>query len=105
MSKRYYVYKLIDDSNSDRLFQGIVTVPEQTNQISMNDFDARSMVADAVIRQLIKSRHRPFHSHMMFCELDGPDDPRIQKDGDQISFDWSSCSDPEELELTMRDEE
>jgi hypothetical protein len=41
---------------------------------------------------------------MMFCELDGPDDARIQKDGEQISFDWSSCT-PDELELTMRDEE
>ena len=104
MSQRYYVYRLIDDSNSDRLFQGVVAIPEQTNLITMNDHDAHTLVADAVIKQLIRSNHRPRHSHMEFCELNGPDDPRLVQDGETICFEWDSCK-PDELELTLRDED
>ena len=106
MSKRYYVYKLIDDSEGegDSLFHGQVEIPEQTNDQTMNDDDARAMVADAVIKQLIRSRHRPSFSHIEFCELTGPDDPRLQGEASGSAFDWQRCE-PEALELRLGEED
>ena len=104
MSKRYYVYKLIDNSNDTCLFQGQVEIPEQSNQQTMNDDDARSMVADAVIKQMIRSKHRPRFSHIEFCELCGPDDERLQQENGDLRFDWVRCS-ADELELKLSDED
>lgn len=107
MSKRYFVYKLIDNKDATCLFHGQVEISEQTNQQTMNDGDARAMVADAVIRQLIRSNHRPRHSHMEFCELSGPDDPRLHGVADGSDFDWQRCEPEEldELELKLKDED
>lgn len=106
MSKRYYVYKLIDDSTEGNtsLFHGQVEIPEQTDQQTMNDGDARSMVADAVIKHLIRSKHRPNFSHIEFCELNGPDDPRLHGEADGGAFDWQRCT-PDELELKLSEED
>ncbi len=106
MSKRYYIYKLIDDSESkgDSLLQGQVEIPEQTDQQTMNDNDARSLVADAVIKQLIRSKHRPEFSHIEYCELTGPDDPRLHDQADGSAFEWQRCQ-PEALDLHLGEED
>lgn len=106
VSKRYYVYKLIDDSTdtSASLFHGQVEIPEQTDQQTMNDGDARAMVADAVIKHLIRSKHRPNFSHIEFCELNGQDDPRLHGETDGGAFDWQRCT-PDELELKLSEED
>ncbi|MFO7593166.1 MAG: hypothetical protein R6X15_03850, partial [Pseudomonadota bacterium] len=88
MSKRYYVYRLLDQSNDVLIFEGKVEVPEQTDSATMNNDDARSMVADAVIRRMIRSSARPIHSLIQYCELQGEGDERCSGSGDEIDFDW-----------------
>ena len=106
MSKRYFVYKLIDDSESkgDNLFQGLVEIEEQTDHQTMNDDDARSLVADTVIRQLIRSKHRPKFSHIEYCELSGPDDPRLHGEADGSTFNWQRCE-ADSLDLHLGEED
>lgn len=104
MSMRYYVYRLLDKSNGELIFQGNVEIPEQTDHTTMNYNDARSMVADTVIRQMIRSSARPHHSLIQYCELQGKEDDRLSISGDAIEFDWDRCS-PEELELNLGEED
>jgi len=103
MSKRYYFYRLLDGKNNEELFQGRVEIPEQTGSETMNDDDARSMVADAVIRKMIRSNSRPLQSLIQFCEL-SIDDNRLSGEGDVMQFDWSSCE-PQEMELKLGEED
>jgi hypothetical protein len=81
-----------------------VELPEQTDGQSMNDDDARSMVADAAIRRMIRSSFRPVRSHIQFCELADRDDERLSGTEEDIAFDWSRCE-PDELELKLGEEE
>lgn len=104
MSQRYFVYRLIDDSDGNQILDGLLELPEQTDGQSMNDRDARSMVADAAIRRMIRSSARPRLSHIEFCELEGPGDERLTGEGESFGFDWSRCQ-PQELELKLGDEE
>ncbi|MGM0593338.1 MAG: hypothetical protein ACQETD_02285 [Pseudomonadota bacterium] len=104
MTKRYYVYRLFDDKDGQEVFQGRIEIPEQTDSATMNNDDARSMVADAAIRQMIRSSARPVHSHIQFCELT-EDDERITGAGDEFAFDWSRCDTPQELELKLGEED
>lgn len=104
MSKRYYVYRLLDDKDGDFIFQGLVDIPEHTGHDTMSDDDARSMVADAVIRKMIRTGKRPARSHIEYCELSGHGDVRLDGDGDDFQFDWSAC-DFQELELKLGEED
>jgi hypothetical protein len=104
MSKRYYMYRLIDDKSGDELFQGQVEIPEQTGSETMNDDDARSMVADAAIRKMIRSSVRPLKSLIQYCELQGSSDARLTGEGDSQQFDWARCE-PQELELKLGEED
>ena len=104
MSLRYFVYRLIDDSDGTRLFEDLLELPEQTDGQSMNDRDARSMVADAAIRRMIRSSARPSRSHIQYCELQGRNDDRVTGEGESFAFDWSRCQ-PDELELKLGDED
>jgi hypothetical protein len=104
MSKRYYVYRLMDDKNGEFVFQGLVDIPEHTGHETMSDDDARSMVADAVIRKMIRSPHRPLHSHIEYCELQGDDDERLSGEGEDFTFDWERCE-VQELELKLGEED
>lgn len=104
MSKRYYVYRLLDDASGEYVFQGRVDIPEHTGHDTMSDDDARSMVADAVIRRMIRSPHRPLRSHIQFCELQDSDDARLSGEGEDFSFDWERCE-VQEMELKLGEEE
>jgi len=104
MSLRYYVYRLIDDKDDSLILQGLVELPEQSDGQSLNDDDARSMVADAAIRKMIRSSARPVHSHIEYCELQGREDERLVREGDDFSFDWSRCE-PDELAFKLGDED
>lgn len=103
MSHRYFVYRLIDDKNEVMLFQGVVDLPEQSDGQSLSDDDARSMVADAAIRKMIRSNARPLHSLIQYCELEGMDDARLAGEGEALTFDWSGCH-PDEMELKLGEE-
>ncbi len=103
MSKRFYAYRLIDEKNGDLVFQGKVEIPEQTDSATMGDDDARSMVADAVIRRMIRSSARPLHSLIQFCELQGEADERVTP-GEEFEFDWERCE-PQEMELNLGEED
>lgn len=100
MSKRYYVYRLIDQKNDELVFQGLVEIPEQTDDATMNNDDARSMVADAVIRKMIRSSARPLHSLIQYCELQGEIDERLNGEGETFDFDWEQCE-LQEMELNL----
>jgi hypothetical protein len=104
MSHRYFVFRLIDHEGEISILQGLLELPEQNNGQAMNDRDARSMVADAAIRKMIRSSARPLHSHVQYCELQGWEDERLEGEGEDFSFDWSRCE-PAELELKLGDEE
>lgn len=105
MSKRYYAYRLIDEKSGEQIFQGQIDIPEQTDSATMNDDDARSMVADAVIRRMIRSSARPLHSLIQYCELQGDADERILAVGDEgFAFDWGRCE-PQEMELNLGEED
>lgn len=104
MPKRYYVYRLIDSRDGSELFQGLVELPVQTDGQSLNDNDARSMVADAAIRHMIRSPSRPVHSVIQFCEVTGHGDERLGGEGENFTFDWTRCE-PAELELELGEEE
>jgi hypothetical protein len=104
MSLRYFVYRLIDDSDGTWILEGMLELPEQTDGQSMNNRDARSMVADAAIRRMMRSSARPRYSHIEYCELQGPEDDRMTGEGEGFAFDWSRCQ-PDELELKLGDEE
>lgn len=104
MSKRYYVYRLLDGSNGELIFQGNVEIPEQTDSATMNYDDARSMVADTVIRRMIRSSARPNRSLIQYCELQGEEGERLSNSGDVTDFDWDRCN-PDELELNLGEED
>lgn len=104
MSKRYYIYRLIDEKNDEQIFQGLVEIPEQTDSATMNNDDARSMVADAVIRRMIRSSARPQHSLIQYCELAGELDERIVGEGEAMTFDWQTCE-PQEMALNLGEED
>lgn len=104
MSKRYYVYRLIDHKDENPILQGLVELPEQTDGQSLKDDDARSMVADAAIRSMIRSSFRPLHSHIQYCEIAGQEDERLTRKGDDFTFDWARCE-LGELELKLGDED
>lgn len=102
MSKRYYVYRLIDQKNDELVFQGRVEIPEQTDDTTMNNDDARSMVADAVIRKMIRSSARPLHSLIQYCELRDESDERLhgEDENEGFDFDWEQCE-LQEMELNL----
>lgn len=104
MSKRYYFYRLIDSKSGDEIFHGQVEIPEHTGHETMNDDDARSMVADAAIRKMIRSNSRPMKSLIQYCELEGDDDGRLSGTDDNREFDWNRCQ-PQELELKLGEED
>ena len=104
MSHRFFIYRLIDDADGSMLFEDRLELPDQSDGQSMNRRDARSMVADAAIRRMIRSSARPNRSRIEFCELDGPGDERLTGEGESAVFDWSRCQ-PDELELKLGDEE
>ena len=104
MSKRYYVYRLLDRSNDALIFEGKVEIPEQTDSATMKNDDARSMVADEVIRRMIRSSARPNHSLIQYCELQGIDDDRLSGSGEELDFDWGRCE-LQELELNLGEED
>lgn len=104
MSMRYYVYRLIDAGDKAEIFRGRAEIPEQTGRETMNDNDARSMVADAAISKMIRSSARPLHSVIQYCELAGPVDGRLEGEGEEFSFDWEKC-DLQELELKLGEED
>lgn len=104
MSHRYYVYRLIDDKDESLILQGLLELPEQSDGQTMGDDDARSMVADAAIRKMIRSSARPIHSLIQYCELAGREDERLMGEGEDFSFDWTRCE-LAEMELKLGEEE
>lgn len=104
MSRRYYVYRLIDDKDDSLIVQGVLELPEQSDGQTMNDDDARSMVADAAIRKMIRSNSRPTRSHIQYCEIVGREHERLTAEGDSFAFDWSECE-LNELELKLGEED
>jgi len=104
MSHRFYVYRLIDHKDEALILQGLLELPDQTDGQTLGNDDARSMVADAAIRKMIRSNARPLHSLIQYCELPGKEDPRLVGDGDDFSFDWSKCE-LAEMELKLGEEE
>lgn len=104
MTKRYYVYRLIDQKNDELVFQGLVDIPEQTDDATMNNDDARSMVADAVIRKMIRSSARPLHSLIQYCEMSDETDERLSGGGEEFNFDWEQCE-LQEMELNLGEED
>ncbi|MCW8828674.1 MAG: hypothetical protein OQK94_06420 [Gammaproteobacteria bacterium] len=104
MPKRFYVYRLFDQKNDELVFQGRVEIPVQSDDATMNDDDARSMVADAAIRQMIRSSSRPAHSLIQYCELQGEMDERLSGEDATLNFDWDRCE-LQELELNLGKED
>ncbi len=104
MTKRYYVFRLLDQKDGDCILQGLVELPEQSDGQSLNESDARSMVADAAIRRMIRSSSRPLHSRIQFCEISGLEDERLIGEAEAFTFDWARCE-LDELELKLGEEE
>jgi len=104
MTHRYFVYRLVDHKDGAFILQGVLELPDQTDGQTMNNDDARSMVADAAIRKMIRSSARPLHSHIQYCEVQEQDKERLAGEGDAFSFDWSGCE-PAEMELKLGEEE
>jgi len=104
MSHRYYVYRLIDEKDASLILQGVLELPDQSDGQTMGDDDARSMVADAAIRKMIRSSARPLRSLIQYCELQGDEDERLTGEGDAFTFDWSRCE-LKEMALKLGEEE
>lgn len=104
MTHRYFVYRLVDHQSGAPILQGLLETPDQSDGQTMSDDDARSMVADAAIRKMIRSSARPLHSHIQYCEVQGQENERLASEGEAFSFDWTGCE-PAEMELKLGEEE
>lgn len=104
MTHRYYVYRLIDNKDESLILQGLLELPDQSDGQTLGNDDARSMVADAAIRKMIRSNARPLRSLIQYCELQGREDERLTGEGESFTFDWSRCE-FSEMELKLGEEE